>query len=491
MVTIIGAGLAGSEAALALAARGIRVRLLEQKPVARTPAQTSDGLCELVCSNSFRGAALANAVGLLKEEMRRLGSSVMAVAERTRVPAGGALAVDRERFSAEMTARLRAHPLVEIESAVVERLPDARPLIVATGPLTGDALARDIARRVGEDRLAYYDAIAPIVAADSIDETRVFRASRWDKGETEEDRAAYVNAPLDEAAYKAFVAELRAAQKVAPESFEDVRYFEGCLPIEVMAERGEMTLAFGPMKPVGLTDPRTGRWPFAVVQLRPEDEGETAYNLVGFQTRMLRGEQERIFRTIPGLEQAEFLRFGAVHRNTFIRAPALLDETFQLKDEAGVYFAGQISGVEGYVESAASGLLVARFVAERLLGREPVLPPKTTALGGLIAQLSRNPDDYQPSNITFSHLSPHTGKRLKKRDKYQAMAERALADLAAWLGPDAPASSGTTVEPLGGTPRSEARLDDRSEATEGDGVVPGSPAQSSPFVCQEREGDLA
>jgi methylenetetrahydrofolate--tRNA-(uracil-5-)-methyltransferase len=432
VVTIIGAGLAGSEAALALAARGIGVRLLEQKPHARTPAQSSDSLCELVCSNSFRGASLANAVGLLKEEMRRLGSQVMAVADQTRVPAGGALAVDRDRFSAAITELLRQNPLIEIVPGLVEALPTERPLVVATGPLTGDALARDIARAVGEDRLAYYDAIAPIVAADSIDEERVFRASRWDKGETEEDRVAYVNAPLDEPAYRKFVADLVAAEKVAPESFEDVRYFEGCLPIEVMAERGEMTLAFGPMKPVGLTNPKTGRWPFAVVQLRPEDEAATAYNLVGFQTRMKRAEQERIFRTIPGLEQAEFLRFGAVHRNTFLRAPTLLDATFQLKAGPGVYFAGQISGVEGYVESAASGLLVARFLAERLAGREPVLPPPTTALGGLIAHLGRHADDYQPSNITFSHLAPHTGPRLKKRAKYEAMAVRALSDLAVW-----------------------------------------------------------
>jgi len=455
-VTIVGAGLAGSECALALAGRGIRVLLLEQKPVARTPAQSSDSLCELVCSNSFRGAALANAVGLLKEEMRRLGSQVMAAAEVTRVPAGGALAVDRDRFSALMTAKLQESPLIEVRSELVERLPEGRPLVVATGPLTGDALARDIARAVGQERLAYYDAIAPIVAADSIDETKVFRASRWDKGETEEDRSAYVNAPFDEAGYRAFVAELRAATKVEPASFEDVRYFEGCLPIEVMAERGEMTLAFGPMKPVGLTDPRTGRWPFAVVQLRPEDSAATAYNLVGFQTRLIRGEQERLFRSIPGLENCEILRYGAVHRNTFLRAPLLLDSTFQLKSEPGIYFAGQISGVEGYVESAASGLLVARFVGERLAGREPALPPPTTALGGLVTHLSRHPDDYQPSNITFSHIEPYVpepgpnGKRVRlaKRAKYEAMAERALADLSAWASQPAttpPADSPTGV----------------------------------------------
>ncbi len=449
VVTVIGAGLAGSECALALAGAGIRVVLLEQKPARRTPAQSSDSFCELVCSNSFRGASLANAVGLLKEEMRRLGSQVMATAEETRVPAGGALAVDRERFSAAMSDKLRSHPLIEIRSELVERLPSARPLVVATGPLTGDALAADIARHVGQERLAYYDAIAPIVSAESIDESKVFRASRWDKGETEEDRNAYVNAPLDEAQYRAFVAELRAAQKVAPESFEDVRYFEGCLPIEVMAERGDMTLAFGPMKPVGLTDPRTGRWPFAVVQLRPEDSAETAYNLVGFQTRLIRGEQERLFRSIPGLEQCEILRYGAVHRNTFLRAPLLLDATFQLKTDPGLYFAGQVSGVEGYVESAASGLLVARFVRERLEGREPALPPATTAHGGLVTHLSRHPEDYQPSNITFSHLAPYpptvgpNGKllRLAKRAKYEAMAERALADLSAWAGLDPVASA--------------------------------------------------
>jgi methylenetetrahydrofolate--tRNA-(uracil-5-)-methyltransferase len=338
-----------------------------------------------------------------------------------------------------MTEWVNAHPLVELRSAVVDRIPDGRPVIIATGPLTGDALAADVAKRVGRDRLAYYDAIAPIVNADSIDESRTFRASRYDKGQTEEDRTAYVNAPLNEAEYRRFVEDVRGAAKVEPKSFEEVRYFEGCLPIEVMAERGDDTLAFGPMKPVGLTDPRTGRWPFAVVQLRPEDESASAYNLVGFQTRMTWGEQARIFRTIPGLEQAEFLRYGAVHRNTFLDAPALLDQTFQLKSGPGIYFAGQVSGVEGYVESAASGLLVARFVAERLSGREPRLPPPTTALGGLIAQLSRHPGDYQPSNITFSHIAPYEGKRLKKRAKYEVMAERALRDLAEWQGAESSA----------------------------------------------------
>jgi methylenetetrahydrofolate--tRNA-(uracil-5-)-methyltransferase len=432
-VTIVGAGLAGCEAALTLAARGVGVRLIEQKPFARTPAQSSDGLSELVCSNSFRGAALSNAVGLLKEEMRRLGSFVMRAADATRVPAGGALAVDREKFSETMTRCVHEQPLIELVSEVVEQIPAERPCIVATGPLTGDALARDIARRVGAEALAYYDAIAPIVSADSIDWSRVFVASRWDKGESEQDRNAYVNCPLDEAAYRAFVAELRAARKVEPREFEQARYFEGCLPIEVMAERGELTLAFGPMKPVGLTDPRTGRWPFAVVQLRKEDEAGSAYNLVGFQTRMTWGEQARIFRTLPGLEQAEFQRFGAVHRNTFLCAPRVLDATLGLRGDPGLYFAGQITGTEGYVESAAGGWLAAWFIAERLSGREPRRPPETTAHGGLLTQLARNPDDYQPSNITFSHLPPLVGTRLKKRARYEKLAERALADLAAWI----------------------------------------------------------
>ena len=429
VVSIVGAGLAGCEAALTLAARGVRVRLFEQKPKARTPAQESDQLCELVCSNSFRGAALSNAVGLLKEEMRRLGSFVMQVAEQTKVPAGGALAVDRERFAEGMTRLIRQSSNIELVSELVEKLPEGRPTIVATGPLTGDALARDIAQKVGTTALAYYDAIAPIISADSIDWDEVFLASRWEKGETDEDKTAYVNCPLDEQQYKAFVAEVCAARKVEPKSFEDVRYFEGCLPIEVMAERGEMTLAFGPMKPVGLTDPRTGRWPFAVIQLRKEDEAGTAYNMVGFQSRMAWPEQERIFRSIPGLKNAEFQRYGAVHRNTFLNAPKLLDGTFQLRDDPGLYFTGQISGTEGYVESAAGGLLTAYFVAARLRGQDPVLPPPTTALGGILTHLARNPDDYQPSNITFSHIAPWDGRRLKKREKYEAMAERALKDL--------------------------------------------------------------
>jgi methylenetetrahydrofolate--tRNA-(uracil-5-)-methyltransferase len=431
-VVVVGAGLAGCEAALALAERGFHVRLLEQKPGRRTPAQVSDQLCELVCSNSFRGAALSNAVGLLKEEMRRLGSFVMRAADACRVPAGGALAVDRERFAAQMTEWVRAHPRIRLQSAEVSRIPDERPVIIATGPLTGDALAMDIQARVG-GQLAYYDAISPIVSAESIDRDRVFFASRYDKGETEADQSAYVNCPFDREQYEAFVREVLCARKVEPKEFENVRYFEGCLPIEVMAERGPQTLAFGPMKPVGLIDPRTGRRPHAVVQLRAEDEAATAYNIVGFQTRMTWGEQARVLRTIPGLEGAEFLRYGAVHRNTFIHSPRVLDGTLQLRTEPGVYFAGQIAGTEGYVESAALGFLVAHIVASRLAGREPSLPPPTTAHGGLLAHLSRETKDYQPSNITFSHVPPIEGSRLKKRERYEALATRALEDLDAWM----------------------------------------------------------
>lgn len=431
-VVVVGAGLAGSEAALELAGRGVNVLLCEQKPEKRTPAQTSDHFCELVCSNSFRGAALTNAVGLLKEEMRRLGSYVMRVADECRVPAGGALAVDREKFAAKMTALLRSNPRIRIDSREVPKIPDARPVIVATGPLTSDSLARDIESRTGVP-LAYYDAIAPIVSADSIDWDSVFFASRYDKGETPDDQHAYVNCPMNKEEYDAFVRAVADAKKIEPRDFEDVRYFEGCLPIEVMAARGPMTLAFGPMKPVGLVDPKTGKRPYAVVQLRAEDAARTAFNIVGFQTRMTWGEQARVFRTIPGLANAEFFRYGAVHRNTFLDAPRVLDGELGLRGEPGVYFAGQITGSEGYVESAAMGCLAARIVEARLRGRAFEPPPPTTAHGGLLSHLSRPGKPYQPSNITFSLLPPIADAKLKKRARYEALSARALADLAAWI----------------------------------------------------------
>jgi len=435
-VTVVGAGLAGCEAAWQLAERGVDVRLIEQKPLARTPAQTTDTFCELVCSNSMRGASLANAVGLLKEELRRAGSLILSCADATRVPAGGALAVDRERFSATVTERLRAHARVTLESRVVESIPDASPsspVILATGPLTGDALAADLARVVGRGHLAYYDAIAPIVSADSIDWDKVFKQSRYGKGIEAGDDEAYVNCPFDEPQYRAFVADVLAAQKVEPRGFEEVRYFEGCLPIEVMASRGEMTLAFGPMKPVGLLDPRTGERPFAVVQLRPEDAAATAYNLVGFQTRMTWPEQGRVLRTIPGLEQAELHRYGSVHRNTFVDAPRVLDERMQLRARPGVLLAGQISGVEGYVESCAGGFVCGVMLAQALLGHAVTPPPPTTALGGVLTHLGRDTKDYQPSNVTWAWLPPMADRRMKKRERYEAMAERALGELARWI----------------------------------------------------------
>src|ERR1700722_16416409 len=408
-VTVVGAGLAGCEAAGQLAGPGVDVCLVEQKPLARTPAQTTDTFCELVCSNSMRGASLANAVGLLKEELRRAGSLILACADETRVPAGGALAVDRERFSATVTERLRAHPRVTLESRVVDSIPDASPstpVILATGPLTGDALAADLARVVGRGHLAYYDAIAPIVSADSIDWGKVFKQSRYGKGTETGDDEAYVNCPFDEQQYRAFVADVVGAQKVEPRGFEDVRYFEGCLPIEVMASRGEMTLAFGPMKPVGLVDPRTGARPFAVVQLRPEDVAATAYNLVGFQTRMTWPEQGRVLRTIPGLEEAELHRYGSVHRNTFVDAPHVLDGQMQLRARPGVLLAGQITGVEGYVESCAGGFVCGVMLAQSLLGHVVTPPPPTTALGGVLTHLGRPAPDYQPSNVTWAWLPP-------------------------------------------------------------------------------------
>lgn len=423
-VTIVGGGLAGCECAWQLAERGVDVTLIEQKPHKRTPAQSLDGLAELVCSNSFRGAALANAVGLLKEEMRRAGSLIMSAGALSAVPAGGAFAVDRVVFSDEVTRRIGAHPRIRVEHREVLAIPDERPVIIATGPLTGDALALDLARAIGKDYLAYYDAIAPVVTAESIDWSKVFRASRYDKG----DDAAYVNCPLDKEEYEAFVAALVGAEKVAPHSFEDVKYFEGCLPIEVMAERGPRTLAFGPMKPVGLTDPKTGRRPYAVVQLRQEDRAATAYNLVGFQTRMKWPEQTRVLRMIPGLEQCEIERFGSVHRNTFVDSPRVLGPDLSLLARPGVYLAGQISGVEGYVESAACGLALGTMMAT---GAPP--PPATTALGALLGHLRNTEKAFSPSNVVWSMFPPLEDSRLRKRARHEALAERALRDLEPWL----------------------------------------------------------
>ncbi|MBI2896721.1 MAG: methylenetetrahydrofolate--tRNA-(uracil(54)-C(5))-methyltransferase (FADH(2)-oxidizing) TrmFO [Deltaproteobacteria bacterium] len=430
-VLVVGGGLAGCEAAWQLAERGIDVELHEQKPVRRTAAQSSDLLAELVCSNSMRSAAPSNAVGLLKEELRRSGSLVLACADRAAVPAGSALAVDRDQFSALVTEAIGGHPRVKLVPGEVTTVPSRRPCILATGPLTGDDLAKDLARLIGSEHIAYYDAIAPIVSADSIERPPVFAQSRYAKGRGDD----YLNCPLDQAQYSAFVAALCAAEKVPARPFEEPRYFEGCLPIEVMAERGSETLRYGPMKPVGLVDPRSGRRPFAVVQLRQEDRAGTAYNLVGFQTRMTRGEQARVFRLIPGLERAELTRFGSVHRNTFIDSPRLLGRRLELSVAPGLWVAGQLAGVEGYVESTAAGYLAAVFVAASLAASEAPLPPRTTALGGLLEHLRRPTDDFQPSNIVWSLVAPLDGPEaeLGKRDRHAAMAERALGDHARWL----------------------------------------------------------
>jgi methylenetetrahydrofolate--tRNA-(uracil-5-)-methyltransferase len=428
-VVVVGGGLAGCECAFQLAERGIDVTIVEQKPHRRTPAQTSDFLAELVCSNSFRGAALTNAVGLLKEEMRRAGSLVMSVGDEARVPAGGAFAVDREVFAKAMSARIAAHPRITVEHREVVAVPTDRPCVIATGPLTGDALATDLARAIGQDALAYYDAIAPIVSADSIAWDRVFRQSRYDKGGDD----AYVNCPLDKAQYEAFVAAVVAAEKVAPRAFEEPKYFEGCLPLEVMAERGPKTLSFGPMKPVGLRDPKTGRRPWAVVQLRPEDREGTAFNLVGFQTRMKWPEQKRVFAMIPGLENAEFLRYGSVHRNTFVNAPRVLDDGLALRSTPGVHLAGQVTGVEGYVESSACGLVLGTLLAARLSGASEVLPPKTTALGALYGHLRTPSDRFQPSNVLWSMFPALEGNAARGRERHGLLAERALVDIEPWL----------------------------------------------------------
>ena len=433
-ITIIGAGLAGCETALQLASCSFEVTLIDQKPALRNQAQHSDDLCELVCSNSFRGASLSNAVGLLKEEMRLLNSHVMRAAHATRVPAGGALAVDREKFSQMMTQWVSCHPKIKFLSSPIETLPVTRPLVVATGPLTRESLAADLQHRLGENSIAYYDAISPIISGDSINWDRVFVASRWDKGESEDDRHAYVNCPLERDAYVQLISDIRNAEKVPPRAFENPRYFEGCLPVEVMADRGERTLAFGPLKPVGLVDARTSKRPYAVVQLRAENTPATSYNLVGFQTRMIQSEQLRIIRTIPGLENAHVERYGSVHRNTFINSPNVLDMHLRSRIDPDLWFAGQITGVEGYVESAACGLLVALLIDDVYNNRSPCLPPETTALGSLARYLSTSRADFQPTNITFAlfpALAPSERKR-SRSERSEAMATRALDTLRLW-----------------------------------------------------------
>ena len=484
-VRIVGGGLAGSEAAWQIASRGVPVTLHEMRPVRPTAVHKTDKLAELVCSNSFRGDKLDNAVGLLKEEMRRLGSLVMRAADASRVPAGAALAVDRERFSDVMTSTLQRHPRVTLVRDEVTAIPDSsarEPVIVATGPLTSAALSADLARLVGGDHLYFYDAISPIVLAESIDRSKVFRASRWDrslrpvrptpdgatvrlKPDTTDDRADqcgsvrpqvdrnpggyqvdplacgiddgqgdYLNCPLNREDYDRFYDALTAAESATVHDFDKEKFFEGCLPIEVMAHRGRDTLRFGPMKPVGLVDPKTGREPYACVQLRQDDLAGDHFSLVGFQTQIKWAEQARVLRLIPGLEQAEFVRFGMVHRNTYVNGPTILTETWQVRSRPTLFLAGQMSGVEGYVESAASGLL-AGINAAALVRGEPTSPaPRTTAIGALAYYVSHaNPAYYEPSNITFGIIPPLARAPKGKKLRNEALSARALADLEAWI----------------------------------------------------------
>jgi methylenetetrahydrofolate--tRNA-(uracil-5-)-methyltransferase len=472
-ILIIGGGLAGSE-------RGVRVTLHEMRPVKPTLVHKTDKFAELVCSNSFRGDKLDNAVGLLKEEMRRLGSLVMRAADASRVPAGAALAVDREVFSATVTEALSTHPLITIVRDEIPRIPseaetEGRPVIIATGPLTSDRLSADITRFVGRDHLYFYDAISPIVLAETIDRTKVFRASRWDRHTSdrfaadtsvapsvtsdEHDAAPgapacgvddgqgdYLNCPMNAEEYARFYDALTTAESATVKDFEKEKFFEGCLPIEVMAHRGRDTLRFGPMKPVGLTDPRTGRYPYAAVQLRQDNLAGEHYSLVGFQTQLKWGEQARVLRLIPGLENAEFVRFGMVHRNTYINGPTVLRETWQTKARPDLLFAGQVSGVEGYVESAASGLIAGINAARLALGEEPLAAPRTTAIGALGYYVSHaDPANYQPTNIAFGIIPPLEQQIRSRAHRKTAISERALRDLYTWL----PAVGVNTAAPVG------------------------------------------
>jgi len=477
-IHIIGGGLAGCEAAWQAASLGVRVVLHEMRPVRPTAVHKTDQLAELVCSNSLRGDKLDNAVGLLKEEMRRLGSLVMRAADAHRVPAGAALAVDRERFSQAITDAIQSHPLISVAREEVDRIPadpGMFPLIIATGPLTSDTLSADIAALVGGDHLYFYDAISPIVLAETIDMSKVFRASRWgrslrDSGSgirdsvvsmssnpesrapspgpacgVDDGQGDYLNCPMTREEYGRFYEAVVSAESATVHDFDKEKFFEGCLPIEVMAHRGRDTLRYGPMKPVGLVDPRTGRQPYAAVQLRQDNLAGDHFSLVGFQTQLKWGEQGRVLKLVPGLENAEFVRFGMVHRNTYINGPTVLRETWQMKCRDDLFFAGQISGVEGYVESAASGLIAGRNAAALARGEEPRVPPRTTAIGALAFYVSHaDPRNYQPTNITFGIMTAppeRGGRRLGRAERKMAISERALADLDIWTSGANPSGS--------------------------------------------------
>ncbi|OMF17318.1 methylenetetrahydrofolate--tRNA-(uracil(54)-C(5))-methyltransferase (FADH(2)-oxidizing) TrmFO [Paenibacillus amylolyticus] len=435
-VTVIGAGLAGTEAAWQIASHGVRVKLYEMRPVVKTPAHHTDKFAELVCSNSLRANGLTNAVGVLKEEMRMLNSLVLSAADKHAVPAGGALAVDRDGFSGEITSTLHQHPLIEVVNEELTSLPEDGIVVVATGPLTSPALSEQIKALMGEEYFYFYDAAAPIIEKDSIDMNKVYLASRYDKGE-----AAYLNCPMTEEEFDVFYEALITAEVAQLKEFEKEIYFEGCMPIEVMMKRGKQTALFGPMKPVGLVNPHTGELPHAVVQLRQDNAAGTLYNLVGFQTHLKWGEQKRVFSLIPGLENAEFVRYGVMHRNTFINSPKLLLPTYQFKERPNLFFAGQMTGVEGYVESAASGLIAGMNAAKAALGQELVVLPVETTLGSM-AQYITTADfkHFQPMNANFGLLPKLETKIRNKKEKNEALAQRALDGITSFA-----AAEGLTV----------------------------------------------
>lgn len=423
-VTVVGAGLAGSEAAWQIAQRGVPVRLYEMRPHKMTPAHRGGQFAELVCSNSLRSNSLTNAVGILKEEMRLLQSLVIQAADRHAVPAGGALAVDREAFSEQITQQLHQHPLVEVVNEEVTDLPEG-PTVIATGPLTSPALSQKLKEITGEEYLYFYDAAAPIVEKDSIDMNKVFAASRYDKGE-----GAYLNCPMNKEEFQRFYDALISAEVAPLKEFEKEIYFEGCMPIEVLAKRGEKTLLFGPLKAVGLTDPRTGKRPYAVVQLRQDNQAGTLYNLVGFQTHLKWGAQKEVIRLIPGLEQAEIVRYGVMHRNTFVNSPKLLHATYQLRSRFDLFFAGQMTGVEGYVESAASGLLAGINAARLVQGKPLVVPPASTAMGSLARYItSADPKHFQPMNANFGLFEELPERIRSKKERVQRYANRAIGNI--------------------------------------------------------------
>ena len=427
-LTIIGAGLAGSEAAWQAAERGVPVVLHEMRSVSRTAAHKTDGCAELVCSNSLGNNLPHSAPYILKEELRSFNSIVISSGDHNSVPAGSALAVDRDLFSQEITEKISNHPLITLKRQELVEIPQSGPVIIATGPLTSPKLSEEISRLIGQEYLYFYDALSPIVDANSIDYDKAFFASRYGKGD-----ADYLNCPMDEKQYYEFIRELNAAEKVPIASFEKPVYFEGCMPIEVLAERGSKTLAFGPLKPVGLPDPRTGKIAFAVVQLRKENKESSAYNLVGFQTKLTYPEQKRIVRMIPGLEEAEFFRFGSIHRNTFIDTPSLLNNQLQLKSRPDIYFAGQITGVEGYVESASMGLLASLSAVAEITGKKSVSPPRDTALGALINYLTTsNSKNFQPMNINFGLFWVKEMKIKNKQERNQKIAVNAMEQIIKW-----------------------------------------------------------